>query len=141
MEEPLICKIFKWTKAINKIIKGIRKCKEKKRLSVALLTEKPPQIQLVSLLPINGIEDKILVITVAPQKDICPHGRTYPKKAEAIVNKRIKLPLIHKAFLLKDLFNKDLKIWIYKKIKIIEETCPWIIWRIIPLKITLDIKI
>jgi hypothetical protein len=25
------------------------------------------------------------VITVAPQKDICPHGRTYPKKAAAIV--------------------------------------------------------
>lgn len=30
------------------------------------------------------------VITVAPQKDICPHGRTYPMNAVAItVNSRI----------------------------------------------------
>jgi len=25
------------------------------------------------------------VITVAPQNDICPHGRTYPKNAVAMV--------------------------------------------------------
>lgn len=56
------------------------------------------------------MEDKILVITVAPQKDICPQGRTYPKKAEPIVIKRIIFPLIHSNFLLKDLFNSDLKI-------------------------------
>lgn len=30
-----------------------------------------------------------LVMTVAPQNDICPHGRTYPKNAVAIrANKR-----------------------------------------------------
>ncbi len=26
--------------------------------------------------PKKGIDDKILVITVAPQKDICPQGKT-----------------------------------------------------------------
>lgn len=32
-----------------------------------------------------------LVITVAPQNDICPQGRTYPKNAVAI---RIKIKII-----------------------------------------------
>jgi hypothetical protein len=36
-----------------------------------------------------------LVITVAPQKDICPHGRTYPKKAVAIRIKMIITPDCH----------------------------------------------
>lgn len=35
-----------------------------------------------------------LVITVAPQKDICPQGRTYPKKAVAIKIKIIIIPVI-----------------------------------------------
>ena len=30
--------------------------------------------------------DTKLVITVAPQNDICSHGRTYPIKAVVIVN-------------------------------------------------------
>jgi len=29
--------------------------------------------------------EKKFVITVAPQKDICPHGNTYPVKAIAII--------------------------------------------------------
>jgi len=33
-----------------------------------------------------------LVITVAPQNDICPHGSTYPKKAVAIDIKKIVTP-------------------------------------------------
>jgi hypothetical protein len=32
------------------------------------------------------------VITVAPQKDICPHGKTYPTNAVPIVIKKIKIP-------------------------------------------------
>lgn len=32
------------------------------------------------------------VITVAPQNDICPHGKTYPKKAVAIVKNKINTP-------------------------------------------------
>jgi hypothetical protein len=45
--------------------------------------------------PIYGIADSRCVITVAPQKDICPHGNTYPMKAVAIVMNRIITPVIH----------------------------------------------
>lgn len=48
----------------------------KNRVRVALSTEKPPQIHSTRSVPIYGIADSRLVITVAPQKDICPHGRT-----------------------------------------------------------------
>jgi hypothetical protein len=36
------------------------------------------------------------VITVAPQKLICPQGRTYPKKAVPIIMKNIAIPEIHR---------------------------------------------
>jgi hypothetical protein len=50
-----------------------------------------------------GIAEKRLVITVAPQKDICPHGRTYPRNAAAIVSSSRTSPLIHTiGFLLGD---------------------------------------
>jgi hypothetical protein len=32
---------------------------------------------------------------VAPQKDICPHGNTYPTKAVIIVNNNKITPMIH----------------------------------------------
>lgn len=32
-------------------------------------------------------------MTVAPQKDICPHGRTYPMKAVAITANRRMIPM------------------------------------------------
>jgi len=38
------------------------------------------------------------VITVAPQKDICPHGKTYPKKAVAITRKNVVTPDIQVSF-------------------------------------------
>jgi len=34
------------------------------------------------------------MITVAPQKDICPQGSTYPRNAAPIVNSMINQPLI-----------------------------------------------
>jgi hypothetical protein len=52
------------------IINGKIKCIEKNRVSVALFTEKSPQIQYVILFPIYGIVDNRFVITVAPQYDI-----------------------------------------------------------------------
>lgn len=58
------------------MIKGRRKWKAKNRVRVALSTEKPPQIHSTKLVPIYGIAESRLVITVAPQKDICPHGST-----------------------------------------------------------------
>lgn len=55
---------------------GKMKWKAKNRVSVALSTENPPQIHSTRVVPIYGIADKRFVITVAPQNDICPHGRT-----------------------------------------------------------------
>lgn len=46
------------------------KCKDKNRDNVALLMEKPPQIQITIEMPIFGIAEIKFVITVAPQKDI-----------------------------------------------------------------------
>jgi hypothetical protein len=70
----------------------MRKWKVKNRLRVALSTANPPQIHCTIISPIYGIADKRFVITVAPQKDICPHGRTYPINAAAIVNRRRIIP-------------------------------------------------
>lgn len=39
--------------------------------------------------------DSRLVITVAPQKDICPHGSTYPMNAVAITANRSSTPIFH----------------------------------------------
>lgn len=58
------------------MINGSRKWNAKKRVSVALSTEKPPQIHWTNMSPMYGTADSRFVITVAPQKDICPHGRT-----------------------------------------------------------------
>jgi len=42
-----------------------------------------------------GIAENKFVITVAPQKDICPQGKTYPKNAVAIVNSNSTTPIFH----------------------------------------------
>ena len=34
-------------------------------------------------------------MTVAPQNDICPHGRTYPIKAVAITANNSSTPMFH----------------------------------------------
>lgn len=51
-------------------MKGRRKWKAKKRVRVALSTEKPPQIHWTSVLPTYGTAERRLVMTVAPQNDI-----------------------------------------------------------------------
>jgi hypothetical protein len=43
--------------------------------------------------PTRGTAVTRLVITVAPQKLICPHGSTYPIKAVAIISKKITSPV------------------------------------------------
>jgi hypothetical protein len=43
---------------------------------VALSTANPPHNQITISPPKKGMVEKRLVITVAPQKDICPQGRT-----------------------------------------------------------------
>lgn len=64
-------------------------------MRVALSTEKPPQIHSTRVVPIYGIADSRLVITVAPQNDICPHGRTYPMNAVAITINNSSTPMFH----------------------------------------------
>jgi len=43
---------------------------------VALSTQKPPHSHRATWSPTKGIAEKRLVITVAPQNDIWPHGKT-----------------------------------------------------------------
>lgn len=77
------------------MMNGRIKWKAKNRVSVALSTENPPQIHSTRFVPMYGIAERRLVITVAPQKDICPHGRTYPMNAVAIVANRRITPTFH----------------------------------------------
>jgi len=65
----------------------------KNRDKVAWLIENPPHSHLTIVFPKYGIADTRFVITVAPQKDIWPHGRTYPRKAVAIKVKIILVPV------------------------------------------------
>lgn len=62
---------------------------------MGLPTANPPHNQNTISSPIHGIAENKFVITVAPQKDICPQGNTYPKKAVAIKINKIVVPLIH----------------------------------------------
>lgn len=74
---------------------GIKKCKVKNRVSVALSTENPPHSHFTKSVPMYGMADSRLVITVAPHKDIWPHGNTYPKNAVPIVNMSKITPIFH----------------------------------------------
>jgi len=74
--DPVIWREARWIITINAKINGIKKWREKNRFKVAFLIENPPHNHSTICLPIYGIADTKLVITVAPQKDICPHGRT-----------------------------------------------------------------
>lgn len=70
--------------------------------------------------------DKRLVITVAPQKDICPHGSTYPRKAIAISITKIIMPVIQVDLFLKDLLSMPRLMWIKTKEK---KTLTLFMWR------------
>jgi len=74
---------------------GRRKWSEKNRFRVGWDTEGPPQIHVTKSVPTRGMADRTPVITVAPQNDICPHGRTYPKNAVAMIVSRMIVPDIH----------------------------------------------
>jgi len=74
--EPVSCRKRRCRTTVAAMTKGKRKWKAKNRVSVALSTEKPPQIHCTSASPTYGTAERRLVITVAPQNDICPHGRT-----------------------------------------------------------------
>lgn len=74
--EPVSCRNSKCTIVRPVMANGSRKWRVKNRVRVALSTENPPQIHCTNVLPIYGMADSRLVMTVAPQNDICPHGRT-----------------------------------------------------------------
>lgn len=74
--DPVWCKKSKWIIIKAETIKGSIKCSAKNRVNVALSTANPPQIHCTIKLPKYGIAETKFVITVAPQKDICPQGRT-----------------------------------------------------------------
>ena len=74
--ELLSCKIIKWEKTKAPITKPKMKWREKNLFKVDSLTLKPPHKNSVIWEPIKGTIEKKLVITVAAQKDIWPHGRT-----------------------------------------------------------------
>jgi len=93
--EPNSCNNIKCIidKANNK--NGKKKCKLKNLFNVASFIEKPPHSHNKISLPIIGIAEIKLVITVAAQKLICPQGKTYPKNAVIIIIKKIKTPVLH----------------------------------------------
>ena len=62
---------------------------------MVLSIAKPPYSQHTTSKPRKGMAENRLVITVAPQNDICPQGRTYPKKAVAITKSKIVTPISH----------------------------------------------
>lgn len=94
-DDPVSWRKIRWRTTKIRIINGKIKWKEKNRVKVGLSTEKPPQIHSTNVIPMYGIADTKLVITVAPQKDICPQGRTYPTKAVIIEINRMKIPDNH----------------------------------------------
>jgi hypothetical protein len=93
--DPVSWRNRRWTADIPAIMNGRRKCSLKNRDRVASDTAKPPQSHSTIDVPIYGIADSRLVITVAPQNDICPHGNTYPRKAVAIVVSMMITPMFH----------------------------------------------
>ena len=68
--DPFSCKKKMCSKTRNKTIKGNKKCKQKNRFTVTLVTLAPPQIKVTMLGPKTGISLNKFVITEAPQKDI-----------------------------------------------------------------------
>lgn len=110
--DPFKWSDIKWIKIAADRINGSKKCSIKKRFNVAPLTENPPHNHSTIIFPIKGIADTKFVITVAPQKDICPQGKTYPMKAVPIRIRRIAVPDNHVGLDLKEENNIPRLIWI-----------------------------
>lgn len=91
--EPVSCRNKRCRIAAPAMTNGKRKWNAKNRVRVALSTEKPPQIHCTRASPMYGTADRRLVITVAPQKDICPHGSTYPTNAVIITSSKRMTPM------------------------------------------------
>jgi hypothetical protein len=109
---PVWCRNSAWISAIPAITNGVGKCSAKNpvnvalstanRVNVTLPTANPPHTHWTIFFPTYGIADSRFVITVAPQKDICPYGSTYPINAVAIVKNRIGISTDHVCITLYD---------------------------------------
>lgn len=127
-DDPFSCSRIRCLITIAAIIIGSMKCREKNRFSVGWDTEGPPQIQVTRSFPTSGIADRTPVMTVAPQNDICPQGRTYPRKAVAITDSIISIPDSHTL----GLFAAEVKyipraVWMYIRMKNKEAPFMWTI--------------
>jgi hypothetical protein len=118
---------IRWTIIKADKINGSKKWIIKNRLKVAPLTEKPPQSHSTIVFPMYGIADTKFVITVAPQKDICPQGKTYPIKAVPIRTNKIMVPEFQVKINLKDEYSIPRLIWIKIKVKKKEAAFMWAI--------------
>ncbi len=74
--DPFSCRNARCMPIRANIANGRIKWKTKNRFNVEFETVKPPQIHFTMESPSFGMADSRLVITVAPQYDICPHGST-----------------------------------------------------------------
>ena len=137
LEDPFSCRKIKCLTAIAIITIGSIKCNEKNRFKVGPETDGPPQIHLTSSLPTIGIADRVPVITVAPQNDICPQGSTYPRNAVAMAIKRIKDPEVQVIFwFVVELKNSPRAVCRYSKRKNVEAPFAWIFCVIHPMLIS-----
>jgi len=93
--DPVMWSLIRWMIIIPARMIGVIKWREKNRERVAWLMEKPPQTHSTKDFPKYGIAEIRFVITVAPQNDIWPHGRTYPKNAVIIRISKIATPDLH----------------------------------------------
>ena len=66
----------KTTTVSSTIYDIVRKFPSGKKINLSLSTQKPPHNHSTIEGPATGIAEKRLVITVAPQKLICPQGKT-----------------------------------------------------------------
>jgi len=99
-EDPDLWSVNKWIITMNEIINGKIKWNEKNRFRVGLDTEKFPHNHITIFFPMNGITDNRFVITVVPQNDIWPQGRTYPTNAVIIRISKMDDPDIHVSLIL-----------------------------------------
>ena len=74
--DPVWCKNKRWIIENAATTKGNKKWRPKNRVKVGFSTLNPPHNQITIISPNRGIAENRLGNTVAPQNDICPHGKT-----------------------------------------------------------------
>lgn len=125
LDEPIWWRRDMWMIAMAARTNGRMKWMEKKRLRVGFSTLNLPHSQKVSFSPMIGTVDRRFVITVAPHKDIWPHGSTYPMNAVAIRIIKIENPDAHVWVFLNELFIRLRKMWRKIRAKKVDAPVEW----------------